>query len=489
MFIGLGLTVCGQYGGTPSPSPTPTGTLDPAITAPVLTLATAYNTYPLTVDAAFDDTVSVGDKIEAQYSTDPRFATYTALALHTITSGEASANAANLGFSAILSGTNYIRERVVQAGTGNYSAWSNTLLQGALADTTPTAFSFTDVTGQTVSSDTTSSEITLTGFNSPITGDAGGALYAVDEGSGYGSFISTLGRTFYPGDKVKLKVTNSGSGGVATTATFTAGGVSDTFSSTTASSYETEADALFNRWATAGAAASDPDKVIANNLFVALKSGAVSGSNILAKCDLLHISALHSDLVDHINWAQDAYHCTETNTGAKTFTAYEGIDNTGSYRQDTGFNPTTAVSPKSSLNSVAIFVYSRQDVTDSTNWDYGNANLQIDSRHATSTTVRATLNSGSIWFSATADSLGFHAATRTASNAIMFFKNGVSLGTATTASTSQTNANILIHGTVSGGSTRQIGASGLFSGLTLNELTDLRNAIEAYFDAHGKGVA
>lgn len=209
------------------------GVLDTSITAPVLTLAVGATTYPPQFDAALDTTVAVGDTIELQWDDDIRFGSVTSTATNVIDPAEASAFAATFtGLSSISSGTNYFRARVVQATTNNYSNWSAIIMHGAVADVTPSAFSFTDITAATLSTQYVSNEITLAGFNQPVAISVTGGEYAVDAGSGYGAYTSSAG-TAYPGDKVKVRHTSSGTELTATNTVLTVGGVSDTYTTTT----------------------------------------------------------------------------------------------------------------------------------------------------------------------------------------------------------------------------------------------------------------
>lgn len=229
---GLGLGLGLELRQRSAPSPAPTGSLDPSITPPVLSLAVPFDTYPPELNAALDDTVAVGDAIELQWTSDIRFATIDGTASNTIDSSEATANAASFtGLSSIAAGTNYFRARVVLP-SGDFSDWSNTVLHGAAVDETPAAFSLTDVSGATLSTAYESNAVTLSGFNQPVAISVTGGQYAIDSGAGFGAYTSSDG-TAYPGDQVKVKQTSSGSNSTATNAVLTVGGVSDTFTVTT----------------------------------------------------------------------------------------------------------------------------------------------------------------------------------------------------------------------------------------------------------------
>ena len=103
-------------------------------------------------------------------------------------------------------------------------------------DTTPSAFSFTDVVNATTNSTYTSDAITVSGINHPaaisVSGDAT-AKYSINNG-----IATAINGTVDPGDEVRAVVTSSASGATAVNATVTigGGGVSDAYSVTTAAS-------------------------------------------------------------------------------------------------------------------------------------------------------------------------------------------------------------------------------------------------------------
>lgn len=97
------------------------------------------------------------------------------------------------------------------------------------ADTTPAAFSFTDVTDATTNTVYTSNAITVSGINLPATITVTGGEYSINGGtytSGAGSVVN--------GDTVTARGTSSGSASTAVNVAVTIGGVSDTYTITTA---------------------------------------------------------------------------------------------------------------------------------------------------------------------------------------------------------------------------------------------------------------
>jgi hypothetical protein len=99
-------------------------------------------------------------------------------------------------------------------------------------DTTPAAFTFTDVVNATTETLYTSNAITVSGINHPaaisVSGDAS-AKYSVNSGT-----ATAAAGTVTSGDEVRAVVTSSTSAATAVNATVTIGGVGDAFSVTTA---------------------------------------------------------------------------------------------------------------------------------------------------------------------------------------------------------------------------------------------------------------
>jgi hypothetical protein len=97
-----------------------------------------------------------------------------------------------------------------------------------IPDTTPDAFSFTDVTGADLSTVTTSGSVTPTGYNTAASITATGGTVSVEGGS------FTASTTISPGQSFVARVTSSGSSSTAVNCVVTIGGAtSDTFTVTT----------------------------------------------------------------------------------------------------------------------------------------------------------------------------------------------------------------------------------------------------------------
>jgi hypothetical protein len=97
-------------------------------------------------------------------------------------------------------------------------------------DTVPNAFSFVDAPGQALNTMVLSNPITVAGINSPAVISVTGGSYRIN---GTGSWFTTAG-TVANGDTVEARGTSSGSYSTAVNVVVTIGGVSDTFTITTA---------------------------------------------------------------------------------------------------------------------------------------------------------------------------------------------------------------------------------------------------------------
>ena len=100
---------------------------------------------------------------------------------------------------------------------------------GIGVDTTPNAFSFTAQSGVALSTVITSNAITVSGINSPAAISITGGSYSINGGA----FTAVAG-TVTNGQTVAVQHTSSAANSTVTTTTLTIGGVSASFTSTTA---------------------------------------------------------------------------------------------------------------------------------------------------------------------------------------------------------------------------------------------------------------
>lgn len=99
----------------------------------------------------------------------------------------------------------------------------------AAADTTPDAFSFTDMSGVPVSTVETSNAVTISGINTAAPVSVAGGLYSVGCTANFTGAAGTIAN----GQSVCVRHTSAGAHSTKTTTTLTVGGVSASFSSTT----------------------------------------------------------------------------------------------------------------------------------------------------------------------------------------------------------------------------------------------------------------
>lgn len=114
---------------------------------------------------------------------------------------------------------------------GVTATWSVT----TLADTIPAAFTFPDLTDQTVETQVTSDKVAITGIDAATAVSITGGEFQIYESDGttvvtaWGSAASTI----TSGQKIQLRTTSSASNDTAVSVVLTVGGVSDTWTVTT----------------------------------------------------------------------------------------------------------------------------------------------------------------------------------------------------------------------------------------------------------------
>jgi len=98
--------------------------------------------------------------------------------------------------------------------------------------TTPDAFTFTDVTNQTLNTQVESNTITVAGINAAANISITGGQYSINGGA-----YTAVAGTITNGQTVKVSHFTSGANSTTVNTTLTIGGVSDTYSSTTVNGY------------------------------------------------------------------------------------------------------------------------------------------------------------------------------------------------------------------------------------------------------------
>lgn len=202
-----------------------------------------------------------------------------------------------------------------------------------------------------------------------------------------------------------------------------------------APAYRADAQALFDRMDV------QPDatrKALINQLFEDIEA-----SGQLASLDALYIFAAHDQQAANLNWIADQYNITPS--GSPTWVAdryYQG--NGSSQYLNTGFNPTTAVSPNWALNTAMLGIWSATDLTSSTAYDAGalsGTNTLLLGRSTTGPGLRGAINGAAASFS-TPNSLGHLMLYRTIAAGFNAYKDGSYVSYATGSSSSVLNSNM-----------------------------------------------
>ncbi|MCX5516250.1 hypothetical protein C3941_19865 [Kaistia algarum] len=241
--------------------------------------------------------------------------------------------------------------------------------------------------------------------------------------------------------------------------------------------YQPETRALIARMTTA------PTRQRARLLDALIVSMKAAG--VWTKLDALYLLAAADSQAARLNIVQNAYNLSAVSS--PTFVADRGYtgDGVASYL-DTGFNPTTAPSPKFTLNSAHLAIWSRTNLISGTLFDAGNGNARINAGSNALNTMRAGLNDATLNnYGAVGVSTGHFALNRSASGALQGYRNGGSLASQTTASTALSNANILLLTNQTSYSTRQLPAAHFGQSLTATEIAAIYAALNVYLTAVG----
>jgi len=225
--------------------------------------------------------------------------------------------------------------------------------------------------------------------------------------------------------------------------------------------------------------------------YQALIDGLVA-DGVWAKLDMLHIYATQNSTTANLNLIGNIYNATPINS--PPFTVDRGYTSSEASAQyiDTGFNPTTAVSPKLTQNSAHISEWLLSDINTTRSLVIGHNNastyLGIHARFSNSTYMY--LNSGtSVVNVASANSLGHFLGNRNAVSSVQGYKNGSQIITDTIASNGLVNSSIIAlgqnqNGTLFG-SNYQGAMASIGSSLSSTDATNFYNRLRTYMTAVG----
>lgn len=242
-----------------------------------------------------------------------------------------------------------------------------------------------------------------------------------------------------------------------------------------------EATALFARFSSQP---TDARKLVIDNLFTALKAGALSGTNLLTKLDELHVVAAHDEQAGQRNWIADTGNLTPVNS--PTFTIDRGYSG-DAVSQHVSWGVAWNAGGKFSQNSACLFSWETQEDNGS-GFAIGTTSTSVTHllRGRTGGGISAVINDGTALTSVQASSQGLTLINRSASNSKELYRNATQLTTSTTASTATgigDTASYLRNN--ASYSSRRIGAGGKGESLIANEVADLYNALQTYMTAVG----
>jgi len=192
------------------------------------------------------------------------------------------------------------------------------------------------------------------------------------------------------------------------------------------------------------------------NAYVALIDGLVA-DGIWAKLDVLHVYATQDSTTARLNLVSTSYPATLS--GSPTFTAdrgYTGVESSFTIYIDTGFNPTTASSPKYVLNSAHLSVWNVTDVASN------NSAIGAQDGSANSAYIIVKYAGGSTYFRintgnvgsgsyAAPNTTGHYIGNRTGSGGTVNYRNGTAVATESVASSTLPNGKVYTLGGASNG--------------------------------------
>jgi hypothetical protein len=354
---------------------------------------------------------------------------------------------------------------------------------GAIADTSPSNLSFTDITDALQSTVTTSTEVTIDGIGCGTAISITGGEFRIrnrddTDWSAWGSSSATI----HPFQKLALRVTSSASVSTAVNVVVTVGSGSDTWTVTTAASppsYEDETDAFIAKIAgLGGGTMTTPQAQALDAFYVAAKASAW-----WAKVKRLYVGGMHDQIASSIDFTDQTTTLTQIgNTGNCTWTLDVGWSAGGN--QGCGLDMHADPSALTTQNDICLFYWcpdfsltagtsSTADIQSSD----GTVRTRINEAGSAQTRLHAGSNQTKTSLSTTA---GFRAVSRTASTTTKWYKgDGTQDGTTgTTASQAMSATNLYMFAAVSGSTAaRTLLVSGIATGLSDAEVLGLRDAL------------
>lgn len=215
--------------------------------------------------------------------------------------------------------------------------------------------------------------------------------------------------------------------------------------------------------------------------------GGLKTAGVWSKLDAFYVTAAAEAQAARQNWIADQFNLSALNSPAFTIDRGYAGDGAASYLE-TSFNPTTAVSPKYTLNDAHLGVWTRNDTQVAASGVIGNGNSRIGSATGNSTAGGRPVNSGTAVLLTTPGFPGHTVISR--SNLALWegYNNGIDVGGGVTASTAVSNETIQILKAQGAGfcaAGQQIAAAHFGSNLTASDDLALYNALQTYMTAVG----
>lgn len=231
-----------------------------------------------------------------------------------------------------------------------------------------------------------------------------------------------------------------------------------------------------------------------SDAYTGLINGLVA-DGIWSKLDLLYIYATQDTATAQLNLISSSYPATLN--GSPTFTAdrgYLGVDASSTVYINTGFNPTTASSPKYTRNSAHLSVWNLTNVGSggpSIGYSGGTNISNLYAQYSGDGRAYFRVNTTTLsQFYNNSDARGFYIGSRTSSVDLNGFKDGASVySNGGDASTALVNLNLYSLGINNNGPAygvpQQHAMISIGSGLTSTDSTNYYNRLRTYMTAIG----
>lgn len=216
----------------------------------------------------------------------------------------------------------------------------------------------------------------------------------------------------------------------------------------------------------------------------------LNSDGIWAKLDWFGVSAAHASQSVQVNAVTPSQALTPVS--APTFTTDRGISSDGAASYyNTGWNPTTASSPKFQRDSAHMGVWINTNVSSSAQTDIGAQwRSSIQARASANVQVYQNANVPQTTALPVATSVGHTCWTRSGASVVDLFKDGVSIGSGTTASSPLSNVPFFVCAINNAGSpaqfsTRRIAVFHWGAALNSTEVAALRGRLNTFLTAIG----